>query len=162
MKRLYIPLKVRLRVLERQAFIERNFENEDERAALREWYVLSCAGSSLTHHINFLLELLFHGKPAELDHDPALVLRRRNKHTGRYVPAHDDPRYLIYRGRDDHLHKTTGRQPGAERTITSKGSDLWLAKKFRKLASLSSARKSRICSRPFRRSAKRRTRSPEG
>ena len=160
MKRQYIPLTTKLAVLERQAFHDREFPNQDERDLAVEWYELRCHRKSVKYKISWLLELLFRGQPVELDHDPALVLRRRNKRTGGYLPAADDPKFLIYRSRADHLHKTTGRAPGAERTVTSKGSDTWLAKKFRKLESPSFAPKSRICSRPFR-SAKRRTRSPK-
>lgn len=109
MKRPYIPLKVRLAVLLRQAF---------------------------------------HGQDVELDHDPALELRRFNPRTGKYSPDANDPRFLIYRVRDEHLQKTTGRKPGAERTVTSKGSDVWLAKKFRKLESPKKVKR-KMQSRPF-------------
>ena len=160
MKRPYIPLTTKLAVLERQAFQDRKFASQEDLELAVEWYELRCHRKSAKYKISWLLELLFRGQPVELDHDPALVLRRRNKRTGGYIPAHDDPKFLIYRSRADHLHKTTGRAPGAERTVTSKGSDTWLAKKFRKLESPSFAPKSRICSRPFR-SAKRRTRSPK-
>ena len=150
MKRPYIPLTTKLAVLERQAFQDRTFINEDEKELAVEWYELRCHRKSAKYKISWLLELLFRGQPVELDHDPALVLRRRNKRTGGYIPAHDDPKFLIYRSRADHLHKTTGRAPGAERTITSKGSDLWLAKKFKKLETPKKSRSRKIFSRPMR------------
>lgn len=69
----------------------------------------------------------------QLDHDPALILRKFNKRTGKYTPDANDPAYLVYREHDDHLHKTTGRKPGAEKTVTTKGSDIWLKAKFDRL-----------------------------
>ena len=70
---------------------------------------------------------------AQLDHDPALILRPFNERTGKYTPDANDPAYLIYRDPADHLQKTTGRKPGAERTITTKGSDIGLKTKFARL-----------------------------
>jgi hypothetical protein len=146
MKRPYVPLKVRLAVLERQAFVDRMFENEEERQLAREWYELCCDEYTTRGKINWLLNILFFGMKAELDHDPALSLRKRRN--GRLVPAANNPRYLIYREKDHHLQKTVGRKPGAERTVTTKGSDAWLSKKFRKLASPKES-KSKIPARPF-------------
>ena len=133
MKRPYVPLKVRLAVLERQAFRDRIFENEAERDWAREWYELCCCKYSMRGKVRWLLHVLFHGEETQLDHDPALVLRKFNLRTGRFIPDANSARYLVYRVAEDHLQKTTGRTPGAERTVTSKGSDVWLAKKYRKI-----------------------------
>src|SRR6516162_11530184 len=133
MKRPHVPIKVRLAILERQAFVERAFPNEEERDLAREWYELRYHKFTKSEKIEYLLELLFHGMPVELDHDPALILRYRNHKTGGYRPDANDPRYLRYIPKHKNRQKTTGRKPDAERTVTSKGSDVWLAKKFRKL-----------------------------
>lgn len=69
----------------------------------------------------------------QLDHDPALILRRFNTSTGKYTPPADDYRHLIYREKADHQQKTTGRKPGAERTVTTKGSDIGIKTKFARL-----------------------------
>ena len=73
-----------------------------------------------------------------LDHDPALILRgfkidRRKPPAAWYTPNANDPDHLIYRVKDDHLQKTTGRKPGAERTVTTKGSDIGIKTKFARL-----------------------------
>lgn len=81
---------------------------------------------------NFLL-ILFQGRECQLDHDPALILREFNPITGKYTPDANDPNFLVYREKDDHLHKTTGRKPGAAKTVTTKGSDIWLKTKFDRL-----------------------------
>ncbi len=91
----------------------------------------------------------------QLDHDPALGLRRFNPDTGEYRPRANDHRFMAYKPKERHLKKTTGRNPGAERTVTSKGSDIWLMAKFRKLGRKPGGRRwpkgprSKIPSRPF-------------
>lgn len=146
MKRPHIALKVRLAVLERQAFIERKLPDNS--------YRVICRGQTIRAKIQWLILTLFGHETVELDHDPALQLRRFNKRTGRYSPDANNPKYLIYRVVPEHLRKTIGRTPGAERTVTMKGSDAWLAKKFRKLEHPKES-KSRIPSRPFRKAKRR-------
>jgi hypothetical protein len=72
-----------------------------------------------------------------LDHDPALILRPYNPRikdvARRYIPHAHDPDALLYREKANHQQKTTGRRPGAERTITVKGSDVGLMAKFARL-----------------------------
>ena len=148
MKRPAVPLKVRLAVLERQAFIDREFKSDIDRRFCWDWYKLSCKGESISHKIKWLMLALFmDGKP-ELDQAPALCLRKFNPKTGRYTPDANNPNYLVYRAKDEHLQKTTGRKAGAARTVTAKGSDLWLRKKWKKLESPKRS-KSKIASRPF-------------
>ena len=154
MKRPHVPLKVRLAVLERQAFTDREFKTEIDRRFCWDWYKLSCKGTSVSHKIRWLVLALFmNGKP-ELDHAPALCLRKFNKKTGLYTPDANDPNHLIYRAKDEHLQKTVGRKPGAERTATSKGSDLWLRKKWKKLESPKKS-KSKLRSRGFPKTSRR-------
>jgi hypothetical protein len=87
----------------------------------------------LGRRLKSLLDDLFGDRPYHLDHDPALILRKFNKRTGKYTPNANDPDYLIYRARDEHQQKTTGRKPGASRTITTKGSDIGIKTKFARL-----------------------------
>ncbi len=91
--------------------------------------------------------------PHQLDHDPALILREFDEATGKYTPDANDPEYLIYREKDDHLQKTTGRAPGAARTVSNKGSDMGLRKKFARLEG-PQKRKATIPSRPFQKGRK--------
>jgi hypothetical protein len=78
----------------------------------------------------------------EYDHRPALILRAVNSDGTDYWPRQNDPDHIQALHSDCHLRLTVGRIPGAERTITTKGSDAHLAKKFRRLerASDSSAK----------------------
>jgi hypothetical protein len=93
---------------------------------------------SLRHRLRVLLFSLFEDVPYQLDHDPALVLRKfkrdlRKPQAAWFTPNANDPDHLIYRTKDDHLQKTTGRKPGAARTVTTKGSDIGIKTKFARL-----------------------------
>lgn len=120
----YIPLKVRVEVAEREV---------DHGQMWWPLYVSAVEAGKMTlrKRLSILLGHLPAG--AQLDHDPALILRPFSERTGKYTPDANDPAYLIYRDPADHLQKTTGRKPGAERTITTKGSDIGLKTKFAKL-----------------------------
>lgn len=45
----------------------------------------------------------------ELDHDPALQLRAIDPATGKHQPDQHDPAFLVWRPRQEHRVKTTGR-----------------------------------------------------
>ena len=96
-----------------------------------------------------------------LDHDPALILREYDATVSdvaaRYTPHAHDPNHLVYREKADHDRKTFGRTPGAERTVTTKGSDIWLKSKFDRLEGRTKQRpKQKIPQRknPWQRNAK--------
>lgn len=50
-----------------------------------------------------------------------------------YDPPQNDPDFIEALHTDCHQQRTTGRKPGAERTITTKGSDIYLKSKFARL-----------------------------
>lgn len=116
------PLAIRVKVAERQYFGE--FIGVPREGGQKAW-------------LTFLIKQIGNGEPCHLDHDPALILRKYNPRikdvAARYTPHAHDPDALIYREKADHQQKTTGRKPGAERTVTTKGSDAHLAAKFRRI-----------------------------
>lgn len=127
------PLAVRVQVAERQER-ECRFTN----GGPLDWsYVVVILTGNLTKRLAYLLNKLFGDLPRALDHDPALVLRAYNPRikdvAARYTPHAHDPEALIYREKADHQQKTTGRKPGAERTVTTLGSDIHLKSKFARL-----------------------------
>lgn len=69
----------------------------------------------------------------EFDHRPALWARPVNASGTDYEPAQNDPAFIEGLHAPCHLKRTTGRLPGAERTITTKGSDAHLKAKFNRL-----------------------------
>lgn len=136
----YIPLAVRVEVAEREV----------DKSQL--WWPLYCGavqagGMTMGRRLAILLGHL--PKGSQLDHDPALILREFNEETGLYIPDANDPAYLIYRDPKDHLQKTIGRRADAEKTVTTKGSDIWLKSKFNRLEGRIKQRpKAKIPSRP--------------
>lgn len=86
----------------------------------------------------------------EFDHRPALWARPVNASGTDYEPAQNDPAFIEGLHGPCHLKRTTGRLPGAERTITTKGSDAHLKAKFNRLEGRTKPRhKKKIPSRPF-------------
>ena len=103
----YIPIPVRLQVATRQA--------------LAADYVLLTEGIlSLDEYdsrkLKRLLFVLFGKEKPHLDHDPALQNRERyaDMHGIHYNPAANDPRFLIYRTKENHRVKTLVRGDGAQ------------------------------------------------
>jgi hypothetical protein len=137
----HIPLSVRVKVADRQV--------RAMRPTLKiGWYLgidwRGYAGKQLVAALEIL------PKGSQLDHDPALILRQFDEETGLYTPDANDPDYLIYREPGDHLQKTIGRKADAEKTVTTKGSDIWLKSKFNRLEGRTKQRpKQKIPSRPF-------------
>lgn len=80
----------------------------------------------------------------QFDHRPAIILRPVNRDGTDYMPAQNNSAYIEALHKDCHLKRTVGRIPGAERTITTKGSDAHLAAKFRKLEGKNKPRKRTI------------------
>lgn len=60
----------------------------------------------------------------EFDHDPALANRPYDTGAGDFIPPQHDPVHIVARRKAAHLQKTTGRKEGAERTVTTRDSDV--------------------------------------
>jgi len=153
----HIPLSVRVAVAERMAYLRAIEANR-----LTYWE-LYCSRLVLVSHENpwplkdrleSLLYHLFGDEKAHLDHDPALILREFNQRNCKYTPDANNPHYLIYRTVAEHLQKTIGRTVGASKTVTTKGSDIFLKAKFARLEKPPKFKK-RIPSRPFPKSNRR-------
>lgn len=103
---------------------------------------------------------LWPSDPTEYDHRPAIILRSVNSAGTDYVPPQLDPDYIEALHADCHQKRTTGRKPGAARTVTTKGSDAHLAAKFRRIEGKNKPRrKSPIKSRGFAKGPKRKLQS---
>ena len=143
----HIPLSVRVQVAERQL---RSIDNWDPRTDI--WWALNRTdGLSLRDKLAVMLAALSEalGDVLQLDHDPALILRqykvdRRKPPAAWYTPNANDPAHLIYRPLRDHGEKTFGRKADAEKTVTTKGSDIWLKSKFKRLEQPTKKRRAKI------------------
>ena len=85
-----------------------------------------------------LLQLGLDPKTAELDHDPALGLRPFSTVTGEYIPAENDPRYLVWRDPVAHRKKTSGTK------ATSADSDVHLIAKSKRIVRKQEAHHARM------------------
>lgn len=105
----YIPLKVRVQVAERQCLqVGWTRDPRDPCKLAHKW-------------LKVMLFVLFGNFPCALDHDPALVNRKRYVRNGKtfYKPAANDPKFLLYREAgpgSDHDIKTRVRGDGAQRS----------------------------------------------
>jgi hypothetical protein len=144
----YIPLGVRVQVAERQivALLYAGI-------TIEWWDAYNMATSKATAglKLEILLEKLSEalGGVLQLDHDPALILRqykvdRRKPPAAWYTPNANDPDHLIYRPLREHGEKTFGRKADAEKTVTTKGSDIWLKSKFKRLEQPNKKRRAKI------------------
>jgi hypothetical protein len=62
-------------------------------------------------------------KRYQFDHRPPLQDRPYDTDAGDFIPPQLDPVYIEAIDKQLHLFRTTGRAPGAEQTVTTKGSD---------------------------------------
>ncbi len=147
----HIPLSVRVAVAERMVNMRAVATGE---WAYRNLYFSRILLTTpefkwpLKDRLESLLYHLFRDEKTHLDHDPALILRPFDEVTGKYTPDANDVNHLIYRTVAEHLEKTIGRKIGAEKTVTTKGSDVGLKAKFARLERAPKFKK-KIPSRPF-------------
>jgi hypothetical protein len=84
---------------------------------------------SLRKQLNVALRQLgFDPTECELDHFPALALRKVNSDGTDWIPAQDDERYLVWRPRAEHRVKTSGTK------ATSAGSDIHAIAKAKRVS----------------------------
>jgi hypothetical protein len=102
----YIPIAVRVQVAERQ--VRETSGYHPKSIEHPEW--------SMRFRLSAALEFLFgEDAKAELHHRPALCNRWKSN-TGEYVPAANDPEYLVYLVKGEHDIETRVRGVGAQRS----------------------------------------------
>ena len=90
----YIPVSVRVRVIERQLL-------QVGIAPLSATHGAAAKPRRLADRLAFNIRERFGDKKVELHHRPALVNRRR-KRNGEYDPPANDPDFLVYLPKDEH------------------------------------------------------------
>ncbi len=108
--RQYIPIDVRLKVIERQLY-----ETQSSKTAVDNC-LNDFAPKQKTKRLEYLLWVNFGDSLVHLDHDPPLCLREYNPKTKQYVPAANDPNYLTYIKAESHRVKTFIKGEGARRS----------------------------------------------
>lgn len=90
------------------------------------------------------VKLVVLAREYEVDHDPALVNRPYDTEANDFVPAQNDPNFLVLRRREDHAEKTFGRKAGAEKTVTTRSSDVGEAKRTRDIKAAEAVHRAKL------------------
>ena len=85
------------------------------------------------------------------DHRPALVARPWDIKLKDFVPAQNDPSAMEAIHHECHMWRTIGRKPGAERTVTTRGSDIGEAARAKRIAAKHEKFKKRRAKKPAKR-----------
>jgi hypothetical protein len=86
----------------------------------------------------------------EVDHSPALALRKYDTEAHDFIPPQGDLDYLVLLLKEDHQTKTTGRKPGAQRTVTTRDSDVGELKRTQRMRIREAVRRDRAARRDRR------------
>jgi hypothetical protein len=82
----------------------------------------------------------------EFDHAPALMYRDLDLITQDFLPPQNDPEFIDARVGGDHDQKTFGRKAGAERTVTTRGSDIGEAAHIRSVSDTEAVHAAKLAS----------------
>jgi len=109
------------------------FNVNEYRKAIPVWVKLQALINSIIQRGELPLN---DGKPLDardlqFDHCPALVDRPYDTVAGDFIPQQNDPEFIVPLRKRTHLQKTTGRKEDAERTVTTRGSDVGEAARTR-------------------------------
>lgn len=86
------------------------------------------------------------GRGHEFHHDPPLEARPYDVDAGDFIPPQNDPDFIVLHTTAKHLEITTGRREGAERTVTTRGSDNGEAKRVKDIACSEAIHKAKVAS----------------
>jgi hypothetical protein len=95
----------------------------------------------------------------QFDHRPALVARPEKD--GDYDPPQNDPDHIEAIHKDCHLWRTTGRKPGATKTVTTRNSDVGEAARTRGISAAQAEFRRRILHKEPGRSARPKSKWPK-
>lgn len=96
-----------------------------------------CAGRA--GDIDFIRSLQY-------DHRPPLNARPFDTESGDFVPPQNDPSHIYAIEKTEHDRRTFGRPPGAERTITTRGSDIGEAGRIKDIQATEAVHRARMAS----------------
>jgi hypothetical protein len=82
----------------------------------------------------------------DFDHDPALVNRDYDTEAGDFIPPQNDPKKITARRKAEHAKKNYGREPGAEKTVTTRGSDVGEAARMKDILASDAIHQARLAS----------------
>lgn len=136
------------------------FKVSDYRKAIPDWVKIVCAMRALAKEFENFLNGKQNGWPAGIkarevewvralrfDHRPALQDRPYDLDAGDFIPPQNDPDHIEAIPSAHHDERTFGRKPGAEKTVTTRGSDIGEAKRTRHIQDNDAIRRAKIASR---------------
>ncbi|WP_316159705.1 hypothetical protein [Bradyrhizobium sp. SZCCHNRI3042] len=114
------------------------FRVSDYRKAIPTLVKLQCllvaiAKGTIPHQKRHTFEPAVDAEHLRFDHRPPLEARPYDTEAGDFVPPQNDPAHLEAITDEDHDFRTFGRKPGAEATVTTRGSDAGEAARIRNI-----------------------------
>lgn len=112
------------------------FKVSEKRKAIPDWVKVQAvlnaiAAGKLPHQKERTFQPALDARSIQYDHRPPLNARPFDTEAGDFIPPQNDPLFIDAILTDEHLYRTTGRKPGAERTVTTRGSDVGEAARIR-------------------------------
>jgi len=80
----------------------------------------------------------------QFDHRPALNTRQYDTQNGDFIPPQNDPAHIVATHAAKHLEKTTGRKAGAQRTVTTRGSDVGEAARAKSISDSTALHRAKV------------------
>jgi hypothetical protein len=114
------------------------FRVSDFRKAIPTQVKLQCllvaiAKGTIPHQKPRTFEPAVDAERLRFDHRPPLEARAYDTEAGDFIPPQNDPAHIEALTDEEHDFRTFGRKPGAERTVTTRGSDAGEAARIRKI-----------------------------
>lgn len=105
-----------------------SFRVQDFRKAIPDWVKVQVILNLVEAHLGLPS---LDARELQFDHRPPLSAREYDTHAGDFIPPQNDPDYIFALRKAQHLQETTGRKEGADKTVTTRGSDVGEAARTR-------------------------------
>lgn len=108
-----------------------SFRVQDYRKAIPDWVKVQVILNLVEAHLGLPS---LDARELQFDHRPPLIARDYDTNAGDFIPPQNDPDYIFALRKAQHLEETTGRKEGADKTVTTRGSDVGEAARTREMA----------------------------
>lgn len=134
------------------------FKTSDYRKAIPDWVKVAAAirlfaskhllGVDGVLRVTADSEILieFPVRDLQYDHRPPLNSRPYDTRAGDFIPPQNDPQHIFAVDKADHDERTFGRKAGAEKTVTTRGSDVGEAARAKKIQANDAVHRARLAS----------------
>jgi len=126
------------------------FRTSDYRKAIPDWVKVAAAmkfAIDVYRMSNaFIKPCAEMARSLQYDHRPPLNARPYDSKASDFIPPQNDPEFIFAVEKAHHDEKTFGRKAGAEKTVTTRGSDVGEAARIRKISAASAVHRARMAS----------------